>query len=63
MRNGGVATSPGAVRGGTERVVLGRGLDVPDVTTVSTKLPRLESLGNILLDDNGTTSSVDEPRT
>lgn len=33
----------------------------PDVTTVSAELARLESLGDILLDDDGTTGGVDEP--
>jgi len=47
----------------THRVILGGGLDVPDVTTVSTELARLEGLSNILLDNNGTTGSVDEPCT
>lgn len=63
VRNHGVTTSPGAVGSSAERVVLGGGLVVPDVTTVTTELARLESLGNVLLDDNGTTGGVDEPRT
>lgn len=61
VRNGGVTAAPGGVRGGTERVVLRSGLDVPDVTTVTTELTRLESGSNILLDDNGATGGVDEP--
>lgn len=57
----GVAAAEG-VLGVAQRVVLGRGLGEPDVTTVATELTGLESLGNVLLDDNGTASSVDEPR-
>lgn len=60
VRNHGVSTSPW-VLGVTERVVLGSGLREPDITTVTTEVTRLESIGNILLDDNGTTSGVDEP--
>lgn len=61
VRNGCVSATPGAVGSGTERVVLWCGLDVPDITTVTTELARLESLGNVLLDDNSTTCGVDEP--
>jgi hypothetical protein len=46
-----------------ERVVLGGGLGEPDVTTVAAEVARLEGLGNVLLDDDSTTSSVDEPST
>lgn len=58
--NHGVASTPG-VLGVAERVVLGRGLREPDITTVSTEVARLESIGNVLLDNNGTTGGVDEP--
>ena len=60
MRNHGVASTPW-VLGVAERVVLGRGLGEPDITTVSTEVTRLESISNILLDDDGATSGVDEP--
>ena len=59
--HGGVAAAPGAVGGGAERVLLGCGLDVPDVTTVTAELAGLEGLGDIFLDDNGATGGVDEP--
>lgn len=62
VRNHGVTTSPW-VGGVAQRVVLGCGLGEPDVTTVSAEVAGLESLGNILLDDNGATGGVDEPRT
>jgi hypothetical protein len=60
VRHHGVAASPGVLRS-AERVVLGSGLREPDVTTVATELARLERLGDILLDDDGTTGGVDEP--
>lgn len=59
--NHGVATAPGALDV-TERVVLGGGLREPDVTTVASQVARLDGLGDILLDNDGTTSGVDEPR-
>lgn len=59
--HGGVAAAPGAVGGGAERVLLGCGLDVPDVTTVTAELAGLEGLGDVFLDDDGATGSVDEP--
>lgn len=59
--NHGVTTTPG-VLGVAERVVLGSGLGEPDVTTVAAEVARLESLGDVLLDNNGTTGGVDEPR-
>ena len=62
VRNGGISTSPW-VLGVTHRVVLWCWLDVPDVATVTTELTRLESLCDILLDDNGTTGGVDQPST
>jgi len=62
VRDGGVSAAPGAVGGVAERVVLGCRLREPDVTTVTAKLAVLERLGDVLLDDDGTTSGVDEPR-
>jgi hypothetical protein len=49
------------VLGVTQRVVLGSRLGEPDITTVSTEVTALESLGDILLHDDGTTGGVDEP--
>jgi hypothetical protein len=43
-------------------VVLGGGLREPDITTVSAEVAGLEGGGDILLDDDGTTGGVDEPR-
>ena len=43
-------------------MVLGSGLREPDITSVSPELAGLERIGNILLDDDGTTGGVDEPR-
>lgn len=57
----GVAAAEG-VLGVAEDVVLGGGLGVPDVTTVSTEVAGGEGVGDILLDDDGTTGGVDEPR-
>jgi hypothetical protein len=51
------------VLGVAERVVLGGGLGEPDITTVSAEVAGLEGLGDILLDDDGTTGGVDEPST
>jgi hypothetical protein len=62
VRNHGVAASPW-VLGSSEWVVLGCGLREPNVTSVSVELTGLEGFGDILLDDNGATSSVDEPCT
>jgi hypothetical protein len=42
-------------------VILGSGLREPDVTAVTTELAGLERLGDVLLDDDGTTGGVDEP--
>lgn len=61
MGNHGVASAPG-VLGIAERVVLGCGLGEPDITAITTELSRLESFGNILLDDDSAAGSVDEPR-
>lgn len=61
MGDHGIAAAEG-VLGVAQRVVLGRGLGEPDVTTVATELTSLESLGDVLLDDDSTTGGVDEPR-
>lgn len=61
VRDHGITATEG-VHGGTQRVVAGSGLGEPDITTIASKVARLEGLGNILLDDNGTTSGVDEVR-
>ena len=45
-----------------ERVVLGCWLREPDVTTVATEVAGFQGSRNILLDDDGTTGGVDEPR-
>lgn len=58
----GVTAAPG-VLGVAQRVVLGSGLGEPDITTVATEVARLEGLGDILLDDDSTTGSVDQPGT
>lgn len=58
----GVAATPG-VLGVAERVVLGSGLGEPDITTVSAEVAGLEGLGDILLNNNSTTSGVDQPST
>ena len=60
MGNHGVASTEGVLCI-AERVVLRRGLREPDITTVATELARLKGLSDILLDDNSTTSSVDQP--
>ena len=56
----GVASAPG-VLGVAQRVVLGRGLGEPDITTVSAEVTVLEGISNVLLDDDGATGGVDEP--
>lgn len=63
VRHGRVAgaAAPVLVGGGAERVVLGSGLGEPDVTTVATELTGGESLGDVLLDDDGAAGGVDEP--
>lgn len=60
VRNHGVATTPRALDV-AEWVVLRGGLGIPDITAVASQVARLDSLSNILLDDNGTTGSVNEP--
>lgn len=62
VRNHGVAATPW-VLGSSERMILGSWLREPHITTVAVELAGLEGLGNILLDDDGTTGSVDEPST
>lgn len=37
------------------------GLWEPDITTVATELATVEGFGNILLNDDSTTSGVDKP--
>lgn len=61
VRDHGVASTEG-VDGVAQRVVLGGGLREPDITTVTGEVARLQGLGDILLDDNGATGSVDEVR-
>ncbi|KAI7506170.1 Formate [Hortaea werneckii] len=56
------ALAEGAVGCVAERVVLGCWLREPDVTAVATELARLESISNVLLNDDGATGGVDEPR-
>lgn len=61
VRDHGVTAAEG-VLGVAERVVLGRGLREPHITTVATKVTALEGGGDVLLDDDGATGGVDEPR-
>jgi hypothetical protein len=60
VRNHGVAAAPW-VLSVAKRVVPGRWLREPDITTVSTEVAVLERLSNIFLDNDGTTGSVNEP--
>lgn len=60
VRNHGVSTTEWVLCV-SERMVLWCGLREPNISTVSAEVTRLESLSNILLDDDGTTGSVDEP--
>lgn len=60
MGNRCVASAPW-VLGIAERVVLGRGLGEPNITTVSTEVTRLEGLGDVFLDHDSAAGSVDEP--
>lgn len=57
-----VAATEG-VLGSSENVVGGSGLGEPDITTIAGKVAALEGVSDILLDDDGTTGSVDEVRT
>lgn len=61
VRDHSVAATPGALDV-TERVVLGSGLREPDVTTVTSQVAGLDGFGDVLLDDDGATGGVDEPR-
>jgi hypothetical protein len=61
VRHHGVTAAPG-VGGVAQRVVLGGGLGEPDITSVAAEVSGLEGLGDVLLDDDGTTGGVDEPR-
>ena len=60
VRNRGVAASPW-VLGVPEWVILGRRLGEPDIAAVSTEVARLERLGDVLLHNDGTTGSVNQP--
>ncbi len=60
VRNHGVPAAEG-VLGVTERVVLWCGLREPHITTIAAKMTGLQRVSNVLLDDDGTTSGVDEP--
>ncbi len=57
----GVSTAKG-VLGVAENVVFGCWLREPDVSAVAAKVAALEGLSNVFLDDDGTTSGVNEPR-
>ena len=57
----GVAAAEG-VLGVAQGVLLRRGLGEPDVTSVAAEVTGLEGLGDVLLDDDGATGGVDEPR-
>ena len=61
MGNHSVSSAPG-VLGITQRVILGSGLREPHITTVSAEVAALQGIGNILLDNDSATGSVDEPR-
>jgi hypothetical protein len=56
----GVSSAKG-VLGVAERVVFGRGLGEPDVSSVAAEVPGLEGLGDVFLDDDGAAGGVDEP--
>jgi hypothetical protein len=61
VRNHGVTATP-VVLGGSQRVVVGGGLVVPDITTVTGEVTRLEGGGDVLLHNDSTTGGVDEVR-
>lgn len=44
-----------------ERVLLGRRLREPDITTVAAEVARFQGFRDVLFDNNGTASGVDEP--
>ena len=58
----GIATTPW-VLSISERMVLGCGLREPHVTAIAVEMAGFQGLGNVFLNHDGTTSSVDEPRT
>jgi hypothetical protein len=60
VRDHGVASAEGVLCG-SEDVILRSRLREPNVTTVAAEVAGLEGLGNVLLDDDGATSGVDEP--
>jgi hypothetical protein len=60
VRHHGVATSEG-VLGVAQWVVLWCGLREPHIATIAAQVAGLEGLGDVLLDDDSTTSSVNEP--
>jgi len=62
VRNHGV-TATEWVLDSSEWVVSGSWLWEPDITTVTAEVARLDSLSNILLDDDSTTGSVNKPCT
>lgn len=62
VRNHGITTAP-VVLGVSQRVLLGSGLVVPDITTVTGEVTRLEGSGDVLFDNDGATGGVDEVRT
>lgn len=55
----GVAAAKG-ILDGSQGVVGGSGLGEPDVASVAGEVAGLDGLGDVLLDDNGATGSVDE---
>lgn len=61
MRHHGVTSTPGVLCI-SQRVVLGRRLGEPDVSSISTEVSRLEGIGDVLLDDDSAARGVDEPR-
>ena len=60
VRNHGIPALHG-ILGIAKRVVFGCWLWEPDVASVATEVARLESLSNILLDNDGTAGGVDKP--
>ena len=62
MGNHSVSAAP-LVLCGSEWVIAWCWLWEPNVTTVTVELAALERLGNVLLDDDGASGSVNEPCT
>lgn len=58
MRYHGVPASPGSL-GIAERVFLGRGLRIPDVTAVAAEVAGLDGLCDVFFDDDGPAGGVD----